>query len=215
MIVAAIETNWNGNFQLLDRMVMDCSIMGIDYVKFQCLSKWKIERHPELDWYREASVTRSNIDKIDRICHNKHIEWFATPYYPEAVEMLEPYVDMYKIRYDDRLNHEIIQKCFGTGKKTIISTDKPNIVPNEGKLIHEIYCIPKYPTDYGELNFDMVRTMKGYSNHCLDPLAVLKAYRLGAEYIEFHVTSDSSKFTIDNKVSFNMGQVEEIMEWIK
>ena len=61
----------------------------------------------------------------------------------------------------------------------------------------------------------MVRTMKGYSNHCLDPLAILKAHRLGAEYIEFHVTADSSRFAIDNKVSFTMGQVEEIMKWIK
>jgi len=193
-------------------MVKECSILGIDRVKFQCLSKWKIDRHPELDWYGDASVTKDNIEKIDRICHNHHIKWFATPYYKEAVDLLEPYVDMYKIRYGDRLNREIIDKCLHTHKKVIISTDRPIQSPD---YTHEIYCIPKYPTDFGEINFDMVRTMKGYSNHCLDPLAILKAHRLGAEYIEFHITSDSSKFTIDNKVSFNFGQLEEIMKWIK
>jgi len=214
MIVAAIETNWNGDYHLLERMVQECKKNHIDYIKLQALSQEKIDRHPELAWYGDASVTRANISIIDTICKNNHMKWFCTPYYKESVEFLDDYVDMYKIRYDDRNNHEIISECLNTGKKIILSTDRP-MIENWPENIHQIYCIPKYPTDYGELNFDMVRTMKGYSNHCLDPLAVLKAKRLGAEYIEFHLTSDSSKFSIDNKVSFNMGQLEEIMKWIK
>ena len=195
-------------------MVGECKKLGIDAVKFQALSKDKIDRHPELEWYEDASVTKDNVKEIDDLCGDNSMEWFATPYYKEAVEFLDQYVDMYKIRYDDRNNMRIIIPCLKTGKKVIISTDRPNPYYKNIKL-HQIYCIPKYPVDYGELNFDMVRTMKGYSNHCLDPLAVLKAKRLGAEYIEFHVTSDSSKFAIDNKVSFNFGQLEEIMKWIK
>jgi len=213
VIVAALETNWNGDYGILTRMIKECKILGIDCIKLQALSKEKIARHTELDWYGNASVSEDNIEKINRICDEYDMKWFCTPFYPEAVDLLDPYVDMYKISYADRKNTNIIEKCMDTNKKIIISTDRP--LYTGLKNFCEIYCIPQYPSTYGEINFDMIRTMKGYSNHCLDPLAVLKAKRVGAEYIEIHLTSDSSKFAMDNKVSFNFGQLEEIMKWIK
>jgi len=193
-------------------MVGECSIAGVDYIKLQALSKEKIDRHPELDWYADASVNYNNISRIDTICKNNHIKWFATPFYPEAVEMLDPYVDMYKIDYSNRNNNEIIEKC-ARNKKVIVSEDSPNKIHHFN--VQEIYCNPLHPTRLGDINFDMVKEMKGYSNHCMDPLAILKAKRLGAEYIEFHLTSDPNRFAMDNRVSMTFGQMREFMRWIK
>ena len=211
MIVAELSTSWLGDFEILDRMLKVCSDSGFGAVKFQSLSQWKMERHPELDWYYKCSVTKDNISKISNICDEYSMEWFVTPFYKEAVDFLDEYVPYYKIAYADNKNTELIDRCLDTGKNVILSTDRPLDISGN---ITQIYCIPQYPTDYGSINFDMIRTMKGYSNHCMDPLALLKAKRIGANYIEFHITSDSSRFTIDNKVSYNFGQIEEIMEWI-
>jgi len=213
MIVAELSTNWLGKFNILEDMLQVCSDSKIDYVKFQALSDWKINRHPELDWYKDCTVTKDNIEEISETCESYNMKWFVTPFYPEAVDFLDEYVDIYKIAHADRDNLKLIQKCCLTDKTVYVSTDR--IIDNSNPQIKQIYCIPQYPTDYGSVNFEMIPLMDGYSNHCMDPLAILKAKRMGAEYIEFHITPDSSRFTMDNKVSFTLGQVEEIMEWIK
>ena len=209
MIVAEVSTNWLGDFEILDDMLKVCSDCGVDAVKFQSLSQWKIDRHPELDWYEKCSVTKENIGEISDICDNYSMDWFVTPFYPEAVDFLDEHVSMYKIAYADRNNTELIYKCQETGKPVYVSTDRILDLST-----YQIYCIPQYPTEYGSINFEMIAMMDGYSNHCMDPLAVLKAHRMGAGYIEIHITPDSSRFTMDNKVSYNLGQLEEIMEWI-
>ena len=129
------------------------------------------------------------------------------------MDFLDDYVPFYKVSFAERNNTKLIDELLATGKKVIISTDKP--MYDISKEIFQVYCVPNYPTSFGDINFDMIKDMRGYSNHCMDPLALLKAKRVGAEYIEFHMTADSSRFAMDNRVSFNFGQVEEIMEWIK
>ena len=212
LIVTEISTNWMGDFEILDDMLKVCSDCGVDAVKFQALSKELIDRHPELKWYCDASVTEDNVERIDTACKQYDMEWFCTPCYPEAVDWLNEWVIKWKIRHADRNNTELIQTCFDTEKTVYISTDR---VMAFNSNVKQIYCIPQYPTDYGSINFEMIKSMDGYSNHCMDPLAILKAHRMGADYIEIHITPDSSRFAIDNKVSYNFGQLEEIMKWIK
>ena len=211
--VAELATNWLGNYEILENMLQVCKKSGLATVKFQSLSKEKIDRHPELDWYGKASVTEDNVEKINDICHACGLVWFCTPFYKEAVDFLDDYVPFYKVSFAERNNTKLIDELLATGKKVIISTDKP--MYDISKEIFQVYCVPNYPTSFGDINFDMIKDMRGYSNHCMDPLALLKAKRVGAEYIEFHMTADSSRFAMDNKVSFNFGQVEEIMKWIK
>ena len=61
----------------------------------------------------------------------------------------------------------------------------------------------------------MIKLMPGFSCHCLDPLALLKAVRYGAKYLEFHLTDNKDDFAIDNKVSFSYSQMEEMITWIR
>lgn len=83
------------------------------------------------------------------------------------------------------------------------------------KNIKEIYCIPQYPTPFGSINFDMIKLLPGWSNHCLNPLACLKAVRKGAKYIEFHLSDDLSEFGIDNKAAFSYSIMDELIRWIR
>lgn len=213
-VVAEIGTNWNGDYQILSNMISSLKESGVDMVKFQALSESLIERHNELDWYESASVSKSNVNEIDFICSKYGMEWLCTPCYPEAVEFLDGYVSMWKIRSADKERDDIINQCVNTGKPVYISCTRPDEVKHHGDKIKKVFCISKYPTSFGELNFDMIKKMDGYSNHCMDALAIFRAVRMGAEYLEFHVTPSSDYFTIDNKVSFTLEQVKEMMRWI-
>jgi len=217
-IAAEIGCNWHGDYELLKRMCRKAQEAGCNAVKFQALSQPLIDRHPEWNWYESASVNEMNIDFISLLVTSMGLEMFVTPCYPEAVEFIDPYVTMYKIRYADRNNKEILEACLATGKEVILSTDRM-IDDYESKYKHgqlkQIYCIPKYPTEYGELNFDMIKLLRGYSNHCLNPIAILNAVRHGAEYVEFHITDDRNEFAIDNKVSLSYAEMDEVVKWIR
>jgi sialic acid synthase SpsE len=212
-IVAELGCNWKGDFELLKRMCRKAQMAGCDAVKFQALSQPLIDRHPEWDWYKDASITTTNIDFVRRIVEDMGLEFFVTPTYPECVKWIDPYVKRWKIRYADRNFKELIEACVNTGKQIILSTDR--IIPEHEnkyphKVLQQIYCIPKYPTELGELNFDMLKILPGYSNHCLNPIAIIKAARMGAEYIEFHLTDDRNEFAIDNKVSLSYAEMDEV-----
>jgi len=212
-IVAELGANWRGDFEVLKRMALRCHRAGVSAVKLQALSQDLLDRHPEWDWYSNASVTPENIQEIDDNMQACGMEWFVTPCYAQAVDFIDPYVKRFKIRSADNKNQAIFDACRNTGKKIYCSVDRPPVGKMQN-VVDYIYCIPKYPTEFGELNFDMIKLLKGYSNHCLDPLACLKAVRYGAEYLEFHLTDNKDDFAIDNKVSFSYSQMEEIMKWI-
>ena len=97
-IVAELGANWGGNLDTLDLMAIRCARAGVSAIKLQALSPELLDRHPEWNWYRDASVTKDNIKAIDEHIKVCGLEWFATPCYPEAVELLDPYVKRYKIR---------------------------------------------------------------------------------------------------------------------
>lgn len=221
-IVAELGANWKGDTFTLENMLVRCKSAGVDAVKFQALSKDLVARHPEWNWYDSAHITEDTIDEVNDLCKEIGVEWFCTPCFPEVVELIDPYVKEWKIRHADNQNYEIISECMNTNKPTYISVSRPNDTlklfkeDTQGiESIKEVYCIPKYPTSYGEINFDMVSQLHGYSNHCLDPLAILKAVRYGADYIEFHLTDNRDDFAIDNKVSFSYSQMEEMVKWIR
>ena len=61
----------------------------------------------------------------------------------------------------------------------------------------------------------MLKILNGWSNHCMDITACLRAIRYNIDYLEIHVTDDSSSFAIDNKVSLTYEQVKELVNWAR
>ena len=211
-VTAEIGCNWIGDFDLLEYLVKYCKTIGINAVKLQALSPEILARHEELPSYSKSSVNSTNIKAIDKICKKHHMEWYCTPTYPEAVDFLEPYVNMYKIRSADTENKNLCDMVYNTGKKVLVSSLKP--LKFDDKRIINLYCIPKYPTQFQDHNFNLMRKFDGFSNHCLNPMAILKAVMLGAKYIEFHITPTKDMFIIDNHVSYTPEEATEIMRWI-
>ena len=212
-VTTEIGCNWLGHFTVLENIIRACKLAGVDAVKFQALSPEILSRHNEIPGYKNASINYENISQVDTLCKKYNLEWYATVTYPEAVTMLDPYVNKYKIRSKDNENKKLKDVCFNTGKTVFISSTYPH--KHNSARIKNLYCIPKYPTTYADYNFNLIKQFDGFSSHCLNPLAILTAVEEGAKYIEFHVTPTQDIFIIDNKVSLSFIEMIETVKWIR
>lgn len=222
-IIAEIGVNWDGDFDLLRNMVKKIKKIGYDAVKFQAFKKELVENHPENSRLVKSSISKENIQRVDKICKDEEMEWFCTPMYEEAVEILNPYVKRFKIReYDGRKllensHSQLFEKIWKTGKEVIISASKS---PKSCKLFTEskikwLYCVPKYPSELNEIDFRCIADFDGYSNHHPDIVSPILAVSLGAEIIEIHVTPNKHKEYPDNNVSLGYIESENLIKMIR
>jgi len=171
----------------------------------------------------KSSISEQNIEQVNHLSKEVNIEWFCTPMYDEAVDLLNPFVNKFKIRNFDGLEllknnkTSLIEKILKTEKEIIVSSnenpEKSDFYKND--KIKWLYVVPKYPCKFEDLNFENLNKFNGYSNHCPHFLAPLTAAILGAEIIEIHVTSDKSGNFIDNPVSLDFNEVKLLVGLIK
>jgi len=207
-LVAEIAANWNGSYALAGSLIQKAKDTGFDAVKFACFDHTHWDKFPQFPDLRLNNLTQNDMPVIDDICREVGIEWFATPCYPDAVEWLKPWVKRYKIRYADRNNSKIINAVRKTRKPCFISGRKIIGYLNWSS----VYCIPKYPTQYKEIDFKTMRIWDGYSNHCPKPQAFSRALKLDLEVYEIHMVLFHSKIFIDDMVSYDFKQVKRILE---
>lgn len=221
--VAEIGVNWDGNFELVKEMIQASKKAGCDAVKFQSFNEELIKNHPEKSRLLKSSISKENIEKINKISNEVDIEWFSTPMYPEAVSILEPFVKRYKIREFDGRNlienkkTELFEKIQKTGKEIIVSSQsspKSSLFYNDSK-ISWLYCVPKYPCDLEDLDFSYFKDFDGYSNHSTSLVAPLTAVILGAKIVEMHITSSKNKNFVDNNVSFDYNELSNLVQLIR
>lgn len=222
-VVSEIGINWDGDYELLKKMIEKSKKAGCDAVKLQAFTEEMVKDFPESERLSKSRVSAKNVEIINDMACSIGIEWFCTPMYPNAVDFLNPFVKRFKIRVSDgrslfeNKETELIRKVLKTGKETIISCENsPNstILSNNPK-VKWLYCVAKYPCTLGDLNFIDLNEYDGFSNHCPNLIAPLTASILGSEIIEMHVTNNKSKNYIDNPVSFDFLDLENIITMIR
>jgi len=222
-IIAEIGVNWDGNFELARKMMTKVKECGCNAVKFQAFNEKNLNNHPQTERLMKSAISGSNIDTINEISKSVGIEWFCTPMYLEAVDMLEPYVKRYKIRELDgrplleNTTSPLLDKVLKTDNEIIISANKsPRSSPYfKSPKIKWLYCVPKYPCELKDLDFKNLSDFDGLSNHCPKLIAPLKAVLLGSNIIEIHVTNDKSKDYVDNNVSFTFTELKQLIHLIE
>jgi N,N'-diacetyllegionaminate synthase len=219
--VSEIGVNWDGDFTIVKRMIEKSKECGCDAVKFQSFNQDLIKSHPEKKRLMKTTINEENIEKINRIANEVDIEWFSTPMYPEAVKILDPYVNRFKVReFDGREiindeNNELIQNLIKTKKEVIVSSEKSpkNCNYYKNSNFKWLYCVPKYPCSLNELNFSKLNNFNGYSNHVRKIIAPLTAVILGAEIIEVHITDNNLIDYVDNNVSLDYNELKKLIEF--
>ena len=211
-ITAEIGVNWDGDFDLAKEMMKNAKEAGCNAVKFQAFDEKIIGNHSEKTRLMKSAISETNAETINELSKSVGIEWFCTPTYTEAVDFLAPYVKRFKSRFADQNNERLLSKVFATKKQVIISTQNPE---KFASAIKTLYCIPKYPSNFDEIEFDKMPLFYGYSNHCKEKRAVVEAARRGARMLEIHVTPSYDKAFIDNPVSFDMNDLGDIISQIR
>jgi N-acetylneuraminate synthase len=137
-------------------------------------------------------------------CKEKGIQFSCTPFYLDAVNELEPYVDFYKIASYELLWDELLVACAHSGKPVIISTGMANldeiehaveVLRNNNCEPTVLHCTSAYPAPYQEANLSAIETIRksvgcevGWSDHTVDPGVVHRAiHKWDAKVIEFHL----------------------------
>ena len=148
-LVAELGVNWNGDFELVQKMMLNAKTLGCNAVKFQAFNETILGNHPQLPLLMKSTITEENIKRIDQIANDIGIEWFCTPMYPEAVSFLNPFVKRFKIReLDGRVLLKDQQTAQRMGKLNFhIAQEKADWDKNYLKL-ESIYREMTHTKDY-------------------------------------------------------------------
>ncbi len=201
---------------------------GADAVKFQCYkaetlaskdspSYWDTNAEPTTSQYelfkKFDSFSENEYGILCQYCHEKHIDFMATPFDFNSVDYLESMVNIYKISSSDLSNIPFIKYIAKKHKPIYLSVgasylseieEAVRILKQEGcPEICLMHCVLSYPTRNEDVNLNIIKTLKrifpdlkvGYSDHTLpdDTMTILSAaYLYGAEVIEKHFTLDKT-----------------------
>jgi sialic acid synthase SpsE len=222
-VIGEIGVNWDGDFEIAREMMYESKRLGLNAVKFQSFTLDMVKSHPESNRLIHSSISKKNVEKIHQISQEIGIEWFSTPMFVEAIDVVEPYVHRYKIREFD--GRSIVNNSSSDLFNLLYEKNKPIYISSENIPIHckfynepnvkWLYCVPKYPCTLNEIDFSKFKYFDGFSNHCVDIEGPISAIKEGIEILEIHITSDKNKDFVDNNVSFDYDDLKDIMKATK
>jgi sialic acid synthase SpsE len=206
-IIADACVNWR-NLQEADALIEGCAEAGVNAVKFQAFL-------PERTMPKELIAITLNQEKIAYLyyrCLHHGVDFLCTPMYPEAVDMIAPYVKLWKVRFKDHDNLDILQKIYALNQNILISTDKVGTHPNAFYL----FCVPEYPPK-AIPDLSCFTEFDGYSCHIPIVNHVVLANKLhNFKYIEVHAMLDWYDYEpLDQKVSFTIRDLEQLVDRIQ
>jgi len=199
-IIAECGVNWRDLVDA-DDMIREAAKAGADAVKFQAYQEFPMS-HP---LHKELNCIRLDEQKVRYLywrCQQHGIEFMCTPMYPEAVDMLDPYVKRWKIRYADKDNYALIEKCEDTGKHMLISGNN-------------LWCVPEYPPGILPKTVQDRPEYTGISHHI--PKVSWVTFE-GFDFVEVHVRLDRYEphyCPIDTPVSITMSELAELCRRVK
>jgi sialic acid synthase SpsE len=221
--IAEVSSNHNRDLTRMKEFIYASKDAGCAGVKFQL---FKIDElfSPEILAKSEIHRKRKRwelqveyIPELANLSHSLGISFSCTPFYLEAVEILKPYVDFYKIASYELLWYDLFEKCGNTGKPIVFSTGMATLDEVENALksllntqtkdIIILQCNSAYPTPVEDANLAGIRTLNnmintienpddisikiGYSDHTVSPAVLYRAiHQHNVDFVEFHIDLD-------------------------
>ena len=248
--IADISANHDGQLDRAKMLIHLAAESGADAAKFQNFSASKIvsERGFESmgeqiahqrSWnksvyqvYEEASLPWDWTETLRSECETAGIDYFSAPYDQAAVDMLDPFVDMYKIGSGDISWPEILRYIANKGKPIFLSTGASDMsdVQRAVLLIQSInpqlvvmQCNTNYTGSSENLKYIHLNVLKSYqisfpevvlglSDHTSGNITVLGSVALGARVIEKHFTDDPTREGPDHPFSMDPTSWREMVD---
>jgi sialic acid synthase SpsE len=239
--VADISANHDGDLNRAKVLIQLCAESGANAAKFQNFraarivsdhgfqnlgqqlshqSKWK---KSVFQVYQDASLPWEWTPILKEECERCGIDYFSAPYDLEAVDMLAPYVEMFKIGSGDITWPEMLQKIASQNKPILLATGASNIdevrraveaILNINPQLVLMQCNTNYTASFENFRHIHLRVLDSYrkmfpgvvlglSDHTPGHATVLGAVALGARVVEKHFTDDNAREGPDHPFSMS------------
>jgi sialic acid synthase SpsE len=239
--IADIAANHDGDLERAKLLIQLARQVGADAAKFQNFrapnivsdygfSHMDSQVSHQAAWkksvfqvYTEASIPFEWTPILKEECDKAGIEFFSAPYDFEAIEMLDPYVQMYKAGSGEIDWIESLERMASKGKPIFVATGASDIGEVQ-RAVHAILkinpqlvlmqCNTNYtanPINYDHLHLNVLKAyatmfpdvILGLSDHTHALAPVLGAVTLGARVIERHFTDSNDRDGPDHKFAMN------------
>jgi sialic acid synthase SpsE len=237
--VADISANHDGDLERAKLLIRLCAESGADAAKFQNFrapkivsekgfqalgeqlshqSKW---RKSVFEVYQDATLPWEWTPILKQECDACGIDYFSSPYDLEAVDMLDPHVEIFKIGSGDITWPEMLRKVAAKQKPVLLATGASEIAEVQ-RAVQEILkinsklvlmqCNTNYTGSVEAFRHIHLRVLETYramfpdvilglSDHTPGYATVLGAVTLGARVIEKHFTDDNRREGPDHPFS--------------
>lgn len=218
---AEVSSNHSKDLKRSKKFIEEAALAGCQAVKFQLFKIDKLFAKEILD-KSETHRSRRNwelptefLPELSDYAHKLGLQFSCTPFYLEAVNELEPYVDFYKIASYELLWKDLFVECAKTGKPLVFSTGMAtleevrealnSIKGYPTKEITVLKCTSAYPTPHDEANLSAINQLRslekefkshfklsfGYSDHTKSPNVINRAVNhYDVSFVEFHLDLD-------------------------
>ncbi len=223
LIIAEIGLNHNGDMDIAKCLIEEAHSAGADIAKFQFFD---ISEYygPEFEWYNEcmkARLTYEQSVELKEHCEKIGIEFMASVFNLEGVEWAKK-LDMkrYKIASRCIMQQDLLDEVGKIGKTMMVSLGKwdknelPTHIKSQGNIEY-LYCVAKYPTMPGDINFskiDFTTKYAGFSDHTIGMDASLIAVARGARIIEKHFTLSKKMHGPDHSGSMEPDDLRRLVK---
>lgn len=239
--IADIAANHDGDLNRAMELIRLAKEAGADAAKFQHFqaktivsdrgfnalggqqshqSKWQ---KSVFEVYKDASVPLDWTPRLKETCDAVGITFFTSPYSPDLVDAVDPYVPAYKIGSGDITWLGIIRHMASKGKPCLLATGASGMddVQRAMDALLEItpqvalmQCNTNYTGSLENMHhvqLNVLRTYRcmypgmvlGLSDHTPGHASVLGAVALGARIVEKHFTDDTSRIGPDHAFSMD------------
>ncbi|MDE5417228.1 N-acetylneuraminate synthase family protein [Labilibaculum sp. DW002] len=239
--IADIGANHNGSLEKAKALIHLAKESGADAAKFQNFSANKIVSKQGFEtmkgklshqskWkksvfeiYEDASINKDWTKILKEECDKVGLDYFTSPYDFESVDLVDPFVDLYKIGSGDAAWLEIIEYVLDKGKPTLLATGAcdwddvermMNLATSKTKDIVLMQCNTNYTGSLENFKYCNLNVLKAYaekypdvvlglSDHTPGHSTVLGSIALGARIIEKHFTDDNNQEGPDHAFAMN------------
>ncbi|HWW16445.1 MAG TPA: N-acetylneuraminate synthase family protein [Candidatus Dormibacteraeota bacterium] len=248
--VADIASNHDGDLERAKLLIRLCAEAGADAAKFQNFRAPKLvsergfnslgnQLSHQTKWkksvfqvYREASLPWEWTPELKRECEACGIEYFSAPYDLEAVDMLDPFVSLFKIGSGDITWPEMLHKVASKKKPVLLATGASEMEEVQ-RAVEEVLkvnsqlvlmqCNTNYTgsrENFRHIHLRVLETFRamfpsvvlGLSDHTPGYATVLGAVALGARVIEKHFTDDNQREGPDHPFSMTPSSWREMVD---
>lgn len=248
--IADIAANHDGDLRRAIDLIHLAADAGADAAKFQHFqantivsdkgfralggqqshqASWK---KPVFEVYKDAAVDLDWTPHLKEACDQAGITFFTSPYAPELVDAVDPYVPAYKIGSGDITWIEIVEYIARKQKPYLLATGASTMVDVERAVAAALaintqfallQCNTNYTASLENFKFIQLRVLEtfkrrfpgmilGLSDHTPGHASVLGAVALGARIIEKHFTDDVRRLGPDHGFSMDPGSWRQMVD---